>query len=98
MAFCGGLRRPGPRRGGGREERDRLRRLLPAGLMPAGGNSRLQGGAGQLREHFDDDAAVLGAAFLGLVRRDRLVLAGADDVYLFQRDLGVSVTITIDSV
>src|SRR5204863_6522438 len=52
-------------------------------------------GAGQLREHFNDDAAILGAAFLGLVRRDRLVLAVADDVHLVERDLVLLVEIPL---
>src|SRR4051812_49897412 len=40
-----------------------------------------------LRQDLDDDAAVLRAARLGLVRRDRLLFAVADHVNLVQRDL-----------
>src|SRR3982751_6876444 len=61
------------------------------------GRERLPGAAGQLGlgEHLDDDAAVLRAAGLRLVRRDRLVLAVADHVHLLQRNLGLLVEIPL---
>src|SRR5919204_842301 len=49
-----------------------------------------------LRENLDDDAAVLRAAFLGLVRRDRLLFAVADHVHLVQRNLVLLVEIPFD--
>src|SRR3954466_14300141 len=52
-------------------------------------------GAAWLGEHLDDDAAVLGAARLRLVRRDRLVLAVADHVHLVQRNLVLLVEIPL---
>src|SRR5262249_54431164 len=48
-----------------------------------------------LREDLDHDAAVLRASVLGLVRRDRLLFAVADDVHLVQRDLLVLVEIPL---
>src|SRR5438105_6442524 len=62
-------------------------------------------GAGQLgrswrvlRENLDDHAAVLRAALLRLVRRDRLLLAVADHVHLVQRDLILLVEIPLDGL
>src|SRR5204863_5355994 len=52
--------------------------------------------ASRLREHFDDDAAVLSAARLRLVRRCRLVFAVADDVHLVQRNLILLIEVPLD--
>src|SRR5205807_5447655 len=51
-----------------------------------------------LRENLDDHAAVLRAALLRLVRRDRLLLAVADHVHLVQRDLILLVEIPLDGL
>src|ERR1019366_6507155 len=48
-----------------------------------------------LREHLDHDTAILRAAGLGLVRRDRLLHAVADDVHLVQRNLILVVEIAL---
>src|SRR3954447_1049891 len=49
-----------------------------------------------LRQDLDNDPAVLGAAVLGLVRRDRLVFAVADHVHLVQRNLVLLVEIPLN--
>ena len=48
-----------------------------------------------LREYFDHDSPILGAAFLRGVRRDRLLVGVADDVHLVQRDLVLLVQIAL---
>ena len=48
-----------------------------------------------LRENANDHAAVLRAAFLGLVRRDRLLFAVADHVDLVERHLVLLVKVTL---
>src|SRR5499427_9263341 len=58
---------------------------------PAGSTRR----PGCLSEHPDDDAPVLRAAFLGLVRRDRFLAAVADDVHLVQRNLMLLEEVTL---
>src|SRR3954465_4801876 len=60
----------------------------PASVLDPDLCSCLISGLGYLlRQDLDDDAAVLRAARLGLVRRDRLLFAVADHVDLVQRDL-----------
>src|SRR5262249_51193644 len=49
----------------------------------------------RLRQQLDHNAAILGATGLGLVRRDRLFLAVADDVHLVQRNLLVLVQVPL---
>src|SRR5690606_4962835 len=48
-----------------------------------------------LRQHLDDDAAVLRAAIAGVVRRDRLLFAEADHVHLVQRHLVLLVQVAL---
>src|SRR5258706_1471493 len=48
-----------------------------------------------LREDADDDAAILRAAVLGVVRRDRLLFAVADHVDLVQRNLVLHIQVTL---
>src|SRR5262245_63986628 len=50
---------------------------------------------GTLGEHLDDDAAILRATGLGLVRRNRLLFAVADDVDLVKRNLVMLVDVAL---
>src|SRR5437867_2931043 len=75
---------------------DRARSMWVLPVRTDGGCSGRTNGRSVLREHADDDATILGAAFLRLVGRDRLLHAVADHVHLVKRDLMLLEEIALD--